>query len=249
MYILTVIYHGARDHIQYIEGKVARALDIMIKAGKVFHAETLKTLYFTFVYPYFTYCIEVWGNTCCSYLDPLAKLQNRAIRFITGCGIRAHLFPLYKDLRLLSLSKIYLCILFVYKRHHDLLPNMFYSLFPVKRDITGRDGRQYNLLHVPKDVLSVRRRTILFSRVSLHNFFFDRISYEWCIYLILQMPFEAIYKLVLFTSQYSLVIYLLNHILRGLTWFFRGPIYSPWGSRKCLGWFWWVCTILCRAFT
>ena len=31
-----------RDHIQYIEGKVARALGIVIKARNVFHAETLK---------------------------------------------------------------------------------------------------------------------------------------------------------------------------------------------------------------
>ena len=135
-----------RDHIQYIEGKVARALGIMIKAREVFHAETLKTLYYTFLYPYFSYCIEVWGNTYCSYLDPLAKLQNRAIRLITGCGIRARLFPLYKDLRLLSLRKIYLynVLLFMYKRHHGILPNMFYSLFTVNRDITGRDTRQSN---------------------------------------------------------------------------------------------------------
>ena len=151
----------------------------MIKARKVFHAETLKTLYYTFLYPYFSYCIEVWGNTYCSYLYPLAKLQNRALRLITRCGIRAHPFPLYKDLRLLSLRKIYLYngLLFMYKRHYGILPNMFYSLFTVNRNITGRDTRQSNLLHVPKGVLSVRRGTILFSGVSLHNFFFDRISY------------------------------------------------------------------------
>ena len=114
------------------------------------------------------------------FLDPLDKLQNRAIRLITSCGIRAHLFPLYKDLRLLSLRKIYLhnVLLFMYKRHHDILPNMFYSLFTVNRDITGRNTRQSNLLHMPKAVLSVRRRTILFSGVSLRNFFFDRISYD-----------------------------------------------------------------------
>ena len=122
----------------------------------------------------------MWGKTYCSYLDPLAKLQNWAIRLIIGCGIRAHLCPLYKDLRLLSLRKIYLynVLLLMYKRHHGILPNMFYSMFTVNRDITGCDTRQSNLLHVPKGVLSVRRRTILFSGVSLHYFSFDRISYD-----------------------------------------------------------------------
>ena len=70
----------------------------------------------------------------------------------------------------------------MYKRHNYILPNMFYSLFTVNRDIIGRDTRQSNLFHVPKGDLSVRRRTILFSGVSLHNFFFDRISYDVSIF-------------------------------------------------------------------
>ena len=145
------------------------------------------------------------------------------MRLITGCGIRAHLFPLYKDLRLLSLSKIYLynVLLFMHKRHHDILPNMFYSLFTVNRDVTGRDTRQSNLLHVPRGVLSVRRRTILFSVVSFHNFFFDRISYDVSI-----LSYKCNLKQYL-NSAHSLpnipywYIYLTTY-LTGLTFFYSG---------------------------
>ena len=117
----------------------------------------------------------------------------------------------------------------MYKRGHGILPNMFYSLFTVNRDITGRDTRQSNLLHVPKGVLSVRRRTILFSGVSLHNFFFDRISYDVSI-----LSYKCSLKQHL-NSSHSLpnipywYMYLTTY-LTGLTRFFRGPIYSPWGS-------------------
>ena len=64
----------------------------------------------------------------------------------------------------------------MYQRRHNASPNMFYLLFTVNRDVTGRDTRQFNLHHVPKGVTCVRRRKILFSEISLHNIFFDRIS-------------------------------------------------------------------------
>ena len=35
--------------------------------------ETLHNLYYTFVYPYLIYGVEIWGNACNVYLDPLEK--------------------------------------------------------------------------------------------------------------------------------------------------------------------------------
>ena len=82
-----------KDHIQYIEGKIARSFGAVIKARKVFNQETLRTLYYTFIYHYFNYCVKAWGNTYASYLDPLSKLQNRALRVITGSPRRTRLAP------------------------------------------------------------------------------------------------------------------------------------------------------------
>ena len=80
----------------------------MIKARKVFHSETLKTLCHTFLYPYLSYCVEVWSNTYCSYLDLLAKLQNRDIKIDHRQWHKGPYVSAVKDLRWLSLSKIYL---------------------------------------------------------------------------------------------------------------------------------------------
>ena len=65
-----------QSQIMYIKGKVARGIGILNKSRHYLNLETMRMLYNAFVYPYFTYCIEVWGNTCQSYMDPLVKLQN-----------------------------------------------------------------------------------------------------------------------------------------------------------------------------
>ena len=43
---------------------------------------TQKNLYYTFVFPYLIYCCGISGNTACSYLDPLIKLQKKCVRAI-----------------------------------------------------------------------------------------------------------------------------------------------------------------------
>ena len=167
-----------RDHIHYIEGKVARSIGAIIKARKVFNQDTLRTLYYMFLYPYFNYCIEVWGNTYSTYMDPLIKLQNRALRIITGSSRRVHLAPLYRKLNLLELPNIYMYAvqLFMYKRHHDKLPCIFRGLFCVNYEVSQRITRQSELLRMPDGKTSARRRTIVFSGVSLHNYFSHLIS-------------------------------------------------------------------------
>ena len=98
-------------HLQYMKGKISRSLGILYKCRKYFNQETLLTLYSSFIYPYFTYCITIWGNTYQTYLDPLVKLQKRAIRIIAGVDRHAHTEPLMTKYRLLSLRKIYIYLL------------------------------------------------------------------------------------------------------------------------------------------
>ena len=61
----------------------------MIKMGKhQLNRETLFTLYYTFIYPYLTYCSIVWSNTWKIYLNKLHLLQKRVIRIIYNVGYR-----------------------------------------------------------------------------------------------------------------------------------------------------------------
>ena len=73
-----------KDHINYISGKIARSIGVIIKARKYLNKDTLLSLYYSFIYPYLTYCNQVWGNTCKTYLENIIIKQKRAIRIIGG---------------------------------------------------------------------------------------------------------------------------------------------------------------------
>ena len=133
--------------IIYIKGKVARGIGILYKNRPYFSLETMRMLYNAFVYPYFTYCIEVWVNTYQSYLEPQVQLQKRAIRTIAGARKYEHSLPLLYNLKLLNIKEIYIyCVqLLMYKYHH--LQSIFSDFYV--HEVHEYHTRQENLLHVP----------------------------------------------------------------------------------------------------
>ena len=64
------------DHITYINNKISKSIGILTIIIRFLNKKTLRNRYFSFVYPYLTYCVEVWGNTHDTYLNPLIKLQK-----------------------------------------------------------------------------------------------------------------------------------------------------------------------------
>ena len=64
-------------HISYIKNKISKGMGIIIKAQKYLNRKSFLDLYHAFVYPYLTYCIEVWGNMSNVHLDALVKIQKK----------------------------------------------------------------------------------------------------------------------------------------------------------------------------
>ena len=65
----------------------------------------MRNMYFTFIYPYLIYCIEVWGNAQHTHLDPLIKIQKKSIRTITFSHYQAHTESLFERLNILDIKK------------------------------------------------------------------------------------------------------------------------------------------------
>ena len=65
-----------KKHIAYISGKVSRGIGIMLKARKILDSNAMKTLYYSFIYPFFTYCNHVWGNAYDSNIYPLGYVKK-----------------------------------------------------------------------------------------------------------------------------------------------------------------------------
>ena len=86
-----------KPHIRYICTKVAKGIGVILKARKVFDHETLSTLYYTFVYPYWNYCIHVWGRAYDIHLNDLRILKNKVVRIINGVPPRTNTDYLYSQ--------------------------------------------------------------------------------------------------------------------------------------------------------
>ena len=56
------------DHIAYIKNKISISIGIPTKIRR-FLKKKWRNLYYSFVYPYLIYCVEVWGNAHDTYLD------------------------------------------------------------------------------------------------------------------------------------------------------------------------------------
>ena len=163
-------------HIQYIRGKIARGIGILHKGKTFFNSSTLLTLYNAFVYPYFNYCITVWGSTFQSYLDPLVKLQKKAIRIISGSARAAHTAPLFQELKILTIPKLLVYSTQLFMFHYGELPTIFKGFYTHKRNIHPHCTRQQELYH-PLLVHSLQaQRTTRIAGVSFYNYFSSKIS-------------------------------------------------------------------------
>ena len=118
-------------HINYIKSKVSKGIGIINRIKQFINKETLRTLYFSFVYSYLYYCIEVWGNARDCYRDTIVKLQKRTMRIISCPLLLAHSEPLFIHLKILQFKKLYLytVAVFMYKYEHNLLPSMFNHMY------------------------------------------------------------------------------------------------------------------------
>ena len=131
------------SHVRYIKGKISRGIGILYKAKRLLQASSLLTLYYSFVYPYFTYCITVWGNTYSTVLDPLIKCQKRAVRIVHGAGKYDHTYPIFQSLQILNLRKLYIYSvqIFLYKYRQQKLPGVFCNFFTVASTIHEHQTR------------------------------------------------------------------------------------------------------------
>ena len=132
-----------KDHISFVCRKVARGIGVIIKARKVLHSESMKCLYYSFIYPYMIYCNQVWGSACKTNIQPLLILQKRVIRIILGVHPRSPSEPLFITLKFLSCENIfkYLIGRLMYRIYHGEL-SVLHCLFTKYSDIHVHNTRQ-----------------------------------------------------------------------------------------------------------
>ena len=74
-----------RKHISLISGKVSRGLGIISKARKYLPRDAIMSLYYSFIYPYLTYCNLVWGTACATHLKKTEETTKKSNKNYRRC--------------------------------------------------------------------------------------------------------------------------------------------------------------------
>ena len=159
------------DHVQHIRKKISKGVGMLYKTKDYLKSDTLLTLYYSFVYPYLIYCIEVWGETTNGNLISLLKTQKRVVRMIKSVSIRTESAPLFSELKTLSVFKIYMLKLTVlmFKYHHGQVTKTIDYLFTKVSNVHDRDTRQSSQYYVPFTRKEIVRESFRYRAAKIWN--------------------------------------------------------------------------------
>ena len=113
-----------KAHAAHVCKKISKSIGILSRARKLLNLDTLKQLYFSFLFPYLSYGNIIWGQAAATTLDPIFKIQRRAIRILTNTRRRESTKLLFQKLKILRIPEIYKfsTLIFMYHFKNKLLP-------------------------------------------------------------------------------------------------------------------------------
>ena len=106
------------EHVSYIAAKISKTIGLLYRIRDCVPEYILVNLYYSLAYPYFLYCLVIYGGTCDSHLQPLITLQKRLIRLITHEEYLAHTAPLFYRTGILKLPDLYRLVVGIYMFKH-----------------------------------------------------------------------------------------------------------------------------------
>jgi hypothetical protein len=132
-------------------------------------------LYYSFLQPYFNYCILIWGNAADIHLNKLILLQKRAIRIISRVQYLEHTTNLFSQLKILKLKDLYQqrCALFTYKLYSNQFPAPFTNDFAmtVLSHSHNTRARTLRYINIPTYRTTLKQKTLKYQSSKLYNDF------------------------------------------------------------------------------
>ena len=168
------------EHVNNLKIKLAKGSGIIRKCRICFSIDTLLTVYYSFIYPYLTYCLEVWGGTNERNLNSIFILQKRIIRIIKSLPFRAHTSPYFEGLNILNIFQLckYKVILFMFKYVKGLLPVIFKKYFVTNDDCHSYPTRIRNHLRPLRCRKSAGQKSMKYNGAILWNSITDLIDHS-----------------------------------------------------------------------
>ena len=126
--------NGKTIYIDKITNKSSKGIGMIKKIKHKLRKETLITHYYTFVYPYLSYCNMIWGKAAKTHLSKIHLLQKRVVRMLCNVGYRNSTQILFKDANIMSIyeQSIFFSCVFILKFRKGLPPLIFNHLFTAR---------------------------------------------------------------------------------------------------------------------
>ena len=160
-----------KPHIDHICSKISKAIAILYKIKHSFPKYILRMIYMSLIYPYINYCNIIWGSAYDCHLNPLIVLQKKAIRLINNSKYRDPSAPIFYNLKLLPISKVFHlnCLIFIYKCLFNnstlMMKQKILQNFPTHNHAT----RYRNHIRPPRERLEICRKSYVNQSIRLWN--------------------------------------------------------------------------------
>ena len=160
-----------KAHIEQVRKRIAPKVGIISQLRHFVPKSTLLLLYNSLILPHISYCLEIWGHTNSSFLNPILLLQKKIVRLITFSDYRAHSAPLFKQLGILDINN--LCTLHTCTFIFDLINNKFahgihHYLEPLPHDYETRQSTNTNF-YIPKVKLTLSKHNLKYAATKQWN--------------------------------------------------------------------------------
>ena len=160
-----------KSEISHVANKVSKCTGIIRKSSFYLSTKTLRTLYFSLVYPYLFYCNLVWAPTYRTNLIRLEILQKRVIRTIAKTTFDAHTDPIFQNLGILKFHDIYLIQLglFMYSYQNHTLPLKFHCKFTLQSQIHSYNTRNSCKFRLPFCRTRTKQFSVFYQGPKFYN--------------------------------------------------------------------------------
>ena len=133
-------------HIKYIQKKISNSLFVINRVKKLLNERSLKTLYTSLIQSHLEYGVIIWSTCNSTSLQPLIRMQKKAIRIISNAPYNSHTEKLFKKHNILPINElaIYTKIMFMYDYLTNKLPNSFEGMWKKNNEILQNRRSQRN---------------------------------------------------------------------------------------------------------
>ena len=160
-----------KNHTANVCRKISRSYSILYKLSQFLPQSILKKLYYSMIYPFMIYGIEVWGNSCKTEIKRLEKIQIKCIKLLSVTGNSEHLD--FISLKMFKYTDIYKY--FVLKRTYMYINSSNVNYFKLKFNNILPDHTYVtrnsltNAFQIPQINLSIMYKSFFYNAIKFWN--------------------------------------------------------------------------------